>query len=78
LKIIYTIHALKRLRERKFSKNTIKECIENPLKIISEDNIKRVIKKLNDKLLIVVYKIENETFIVITAYTTSKVEKYLR
>lgn len=78
MKIIYTIHALKRLRERKFSKNTIKECIENPLKIISEDNIKRVIKKLNDKLLIVVYKIENETFIVITAYTTSKVEKYLR
>jgi len=78
LKIIYTIHALKRLRERKFSKNTIKECIENPLKIISEDNIKRVIKKLNDKLLIVFYKIENGTFIVITAYTTSKVEKYLR
>jgi len=78
LKIIYTIHALKRLRERKFSKNIIKECIENPLKIISEDNIKRVIKKLNDKLLIVVYRIENGTFIIITAYTTSKVEKYLR
>ena len=78
MKIIYTIHALKRLRERKFSKNIIKECIENPLKIISEDNIKRVIKKLNDKLLIVVYRIENGTFIIITAYTTSKVEKYLR
>jgi len=61
---------IKKVKRKKILQNTIKECIENPLKIISEDNIKRVIKKLNDKLLIVVYKIENETFIVITAYTT--------
>jgi hypothetical protein len=61
---------IKKVKRKKILQNTIKECIENPLKIISEDNIKRVIKKLNDKLLIVVYKIENEIFIVITAYTT--------
>jgi formiminotetrahydrofolate cyclodeaminase len=61
---------IKKAKRKKILQNTIKECIKNPLKIISENNIKRVIKKLNDKLLITVHKIENETFIVITAYTT--------
>ncbi|MEM1575723.1 MAG: DUF4258 domain-containing protein [Nitrososphaerota archaeon] len=80
MKIIYTVHALKRIRirERNLSKDIIKECIENPLKLISENNIKRVIRKMNNKLFVVIYKIENEKFIVITAYIISKIEKYLK
>ncbi len=64
------------MRQRGISREEIEACLNNPDKII-ENNESKCVKKLNDKALIVVYKLEADTVIVITAYHTSKLHKYL-
>lgn len=77
MKIIYTIHALERIKSRKISLKIISKCIENPDRIIKEDNMSKNTMKVNDKVLVVAFRKKNNIIIVITAYTYSKVEKYL-
>jgi len=77
-KLIYTLHSLERLKQRKITFNQIENCLNNPDKTIIENNIKKAIKKTNNKILIVAYKEENNTIIIITAYKTSKIRKYLQ
>ena len=76
MKIRYTLHAIERIRQRGISRKEIETCLNNPNKVI-EDKESRCIKKLNDKVLIVVYRMEADAIIVITAYRTSKLHKYL-
>ena len=75
-KIIYTLHALKRLRERGIHKFLVEDCIKNPCKVISEDNVKKAIKRIDNRVLVVVYRVENDIIVVITAYISSKIRKY--
>ena len=77
-KIIYTIHALRRLKQRNISKLLVEGCVKKPDKLISEDDVKRVVKRLNEKVLVVIYRLVNDKIIIITAYITSKVKKYFK
>ncbi len=54
----------------------VEACLTNPDKVIEGKGFKFV-KKLDDKALIVVYRMEADAIIVITAYCTSKLHKYL-
>jgi len=56
----------------------IKKCLLNPDKILKLNNTRKTVKKLNNKVLVVVYKTLNDNeVLVITAYATSRVSKYL-
>ena len=58
--------------------NLIKECLLKPNKVLKLNNSRRAIKKLNSKALIVVYKaLSNNEALIITAYATSRISKYL-
>ena len=77
MNIIYTMHALERIRQRGINKNLVLKCLNEPDKDEELKDIHRCVKKLNDKLIVVIYRVENNDFIIITAYITTKVHKYL-
>ncbi|MBO3842099.1 MAG: DUF4258 domain-containing protein [Candidatus Brockarchaeota archaeon] len=77
MKIIYTMHALERIRQRKIPFEDILKCIESPGRVIVEHGMSKNIMKTNNNVLIVVLRREDDNIIVITAYRSSRVEKYL-
>ncbi len=77
MNIIYTMHALERIRQRGIDKNLVLKCLSEPDKDEELENVRRCIKKINDKLIVVIYRKEDNDFIIITAYITTKVHKYL-
>lgn len=76
MKIRYTLHAVERMRQRGITREEVEACLTNPDKVIEGKGFKFV-KKLNDKALIVVYRMESDVIMVMTAYRTSKLRKYL-
>jgi len=74
--IIYTMHALERIRQRGINKNLVLKCLSESDKDEELENVRRCIKKINDKLIVVIYRKEDNNFIIITAYITTKVHKY--
>ena len=77
IRIIYTNHANERVKSREINKSAIEDALNNPDKIVEENDIKICYKGINSKILRVVYKMENNAYIVITAYLTTK-KKYRR
>ena len=75
--IKFTKHALERLNSRNISKKLVIEILDN-YDSIQKDNYGNFIaqKKKGAFLYRVFYSIKNEDKIVITAYKTSKVDKY--
>lgn len=71
------MHALERIRSRKISPDVISRCIETPNRVIVERDITKNVMKIDNNVLIVVFKKENNRIVVITAYRSSRVEKYL-
>jgi len=65
------------MKQREISVQEVEQCLEDPDKTIKDDIVKAV-RKLNNKLLAVVYKTLNSEKLVITAYKTSKMQKYLK
>ncbi len=77
-RVVYTRHAPERLAQRGITFEEVRHCVLNPDRELVEDGVRKAIKKMNDRVLIVVYRFENDdTILVITAYKSSKVEKYL-
>lgn len=76
MKIRYTLHAVERMKQRGISREEVEDCLSNPDKTL-EGRESKCVKKLNDMALIVVYRMEAGTTIIITAYRTSKLYKYL-
>lgn len=54
--------------------NEMKLCIQKPDKIENIENNYRCIKRLNNQVLVAVYRKSNEIFTVITAFKTSKLK----
>ncbi len=77
MKIVYTLHALERIRQRGIDRELIILCIQNPDKSERLENIYRCVKKVNDKVIVVFYDKKDDKIIVITAYLSSKIHKYL-
>ena len=75
-KVEYTKHASQKLKERNIDKIDIKKALENPDKSVSNINGTKIVHKINNKkLLRVIYRDDENSYLIITAYYTSK-ERY--
>ena len=77
--IFFTKHALERLRQRNISQSEITQIDEtNFIKNENKDDFGNLILQIKEEnyLLRVFYKIDNNKIIIITAYKTTKFEKY--
>ena len=77
MRIIYSLHALERMRQRGIGKELIVLCIQKPDKSEELEGVYRCVKKIDNKVIIVIYRRENDKFTVVTAYLSSKLHKYL-
>lgn len=76
--IKFTKHALQRIKSRNISKDDILDTINYPKSLKKNSHENFIAQKIKGKhLLRVFYLIEGNAKVVITAYKTSKVDKYL-
>ncbi len=77
--VVFIPHALERVNERGISKELVIEALTNPDKV-GEGYLGRKVaqKNMDGKLIRVIYEEHEDKIIVITAYITSKIDKYLR
>ena len=76
--IKFTKHSLERMRLRNISKEEIIETIENPDKILNDSFGNKIVHKVKKRYLLrVFYHIEGDSKLVLTAYKTSKFDKYI-
>ncbi len=78
MNIIYTLHALERIRQRGISRKLVELCLQNPDRDEELVETNRCVKKINDRVIVVIYKKEDENFIIITAYLSSKLRKCIK
>ena len=81
LKIIFTLHAEKQLKERSIAKETVYKTVLNPDQVIPQDEgifLFQSVYYENNKqyLLRVAVKLQSDRCLIITAYRTSKIQKY--
>lgn len=85
MKIVFTKHAIERLREREISEEEVKGFIAKPDKVERSSKFSRrfLLKKIyfnqkfkRDHLLLIILEKEDSIFKVITAIDTSKISKY--
>ncbi|MHA1522656.1 MAG: DUF4258 domain-containing protein [Promethearchaeota archaeon] len=76
--IIYTKHALSRMKIRNISSLQVEQTV-NEANQINLDNFGNNIaqKQYGSYLIRVIFKVENKNKLIITAYRTSKIERYL-
>ena len=77
MKIVYSLHALERIRQRGINKKLIVLCIQKPDRSEELEGAYRSIKKIDNKVIVVIYRKKDDKVVVITAYISSKVQKYL-
>jgi len=75
--IKFTKHALEQMLFREITKDEIIEVVNNPEKVIEGIGSTKIAQRLiDDKLLRVYFRSEGKDKIIITAYKTSKLERY--
>lgn len=75
--IKFTKHALERMRIRGITKEEVIDALTNPEKELNDSQGNLIAHKVKEKhLLRVFYYVEEESKIVVTAYKTSKIDKY--
>ena len=78
MSIKFTKHALERMKIRAITKEEIIDAINNPEKEVNDSFGNVIAHKIKKKYLLrVFYYIEEDSKIVITAYKTTKIDKYL-
>ena len=77
MKIRYTLHALERMKQRGIDKELVEECLENPDRILFEEDTHKCVKKIGDKVLVAIYRKNDDSILVITAFLSTKTRKYL-
>jgi serine/threonine-protein kinase RIO1 len=75
--IVFTAHALERMKPRRISKDEVLSCMEGPDSVSKLNDVYRAVKREDDKVLVVIYRKSNDESIIITAYRSSKKGKYL-
>lgn len=79
MKIVFSSHAEKRMKERHILKSEVKEAIRDPDKSVKQDFKNFAMKtRKNGQLLITYYIDRKEVVHVITVISTSKISKYLK
>ena len=82
MNIHYTLHALERMRQRGIERSLVEKCLKNPDKEEGlGDDVYKCVKRINRKVIIVIYKViykrAGDAAVIITAYISSKIHKYL-
>ena len=78
MSIIYTKHALSRMKIRNISSFQVEQTVNEANQINLDNFGNRIAQKQYGSYLIrVIFKIENKNKLIITAYRTSKISKYL-
>ena len=76
--IKFTRHALQQMQNRGIKKEEVIQTINDPEKLGKNSGNNLIAEKsFGRKLLRVFYRVEDEDKLIITAYKTSKVEKYI-
>ena len=75
--ILYSRHATQRMRERGIGSSDIELELLKPDRTTQLEEEKMAIKKINDRALIVIFRETNGMNVIITAFVTSKMDKYL-
>ncbi len=74
MKVIFTKHALERMKERGIGFEDVEKTLKNYDRVIGN----KYIKKINSYVLVVVVSKESEEVIkIITVFKSSKISKYL-
>lgn len=77
MKLIFIPHALDRMKKRGITEKMVLETLKDPEKVVEGYRDRKVAQKMfDDKLLRVIYEEKENGIEVITAYLTSKVDKY--
>jgi len=81
MKIKFGAHAENQIKERLLDQKQIEETLLNPDQIIASKKNRKIAQKVFQStgfkfLLRVIYVIETAEFVVISAYKTTKIEKY--
>jgi len=81
LQIKFESHALNQITERALDKKLIEETLLNPEQLLDARKNRKIAQKIFKIgrfkfLLRVIYVIENSDFVVISAYRTTRIEKY--
>jgi len=81
VKIKFESHAENQIKERLLDKKQIEEALLNPDDLLDAKKSRKIAQKLFKIgrfkfLLRVIYVIENPDFVVISAYRTTRIEKY--
>lgn len=75
--IVFTKHALERIQQRNIRKEYVKKAIETSRRFLRDRYGHKIAQmKIDKKLLRVVFRRDGETILVITAYLTSRLDKY--
>jgi hypothetical protein len=65
------------MRQRSIERSLVEQCLGNPDKDEEVEGVRRCVKRVGNRVLVVIYRSVNDTLVVITAFITSKVNKYL-
>jgi hypothetical protein len=78
MSVKFTKHALQRIKSRNISKDDVLDTIDNPKNVINDSYGNLIAQKMKGKYLLrVFYFIEGESKVIITAYKTTKVKKFI-
>ena len=78
MKIVYTDYAEDTIKDRALNKKIIEGAVLNPDEVVEGKRGRKVAHKIiKDKLLRVVYEIEEKSYIVVTVYYTAP-KRYMK
>ena len=77
MRVAFIPHALDRMKKRGITEKMVLETLKDPEKLEEGYKGRKIAQKMfNDKLLRLIYEEKENELEVITAYLTSKVDKY--
>lgn len=74
--ITFSKHAVKRMIQRNVSEQLVLEILESPDEIVRDEDQIKAMKRVRDKIVIIVYKEDLTTRFIITVISSSKIGKY--
>jgi len=78
-KLIFIQHALDRMKERLITEDLVIATLNNPDNTDCRNEKRKIAQRLiQGKLLRIIYEENDDFIIVVSAYCTSKVSKYIR
>lgn len=75
--LVFSRHARVRIREREAEESSIMATLKAPDKLIVINGLKKAVRRINGKVMIVIFEDKDIVKYIVTVIISSKVEKYL-